>query len=261
MSELRVSDVHLQPSPDGLEIRLRLDGVLHFVGNFPPGETAQIVNRLKVMAELLTYRTDVPQEGRIRQAAGEIEMRVSTFPTLYGERVVIRMFASDQQRLHLEQLGFPEDLYHSLKQLVAETSGALIIAGPAGSGKTTTAYAILRELVRSSEGHRCIVSIEDPIEVAVRGVAQSQVNPASGFDLATGLRSLVRQDPEVMMVGEIRDPATASAVYQSSLTGHLVVSTFHAGSAARSINRLLDMGIEPYLLRSGTLGILTQVPQ
>ena len=253
-----VSDVHLQPTPGGMEVRWRLDGVLQPVGVFSPGTSTDIVSRLKVLAELLTYRTDVPQEGRIRERRGEVEVRVSTFPTLHGERAVVRMFASAGRLLYLEELGMPEEIPGKLRRLMAETSGALLVTGPAGSGKTTTAYACLRELVRQSQGMKSLVSLEDPIEMAVDGVAQSQVHPAAGFDLATGLRSLMRQDPEVVLVGEIRDRPTVEAVFQAALTGHLVLTTFHAGSAAGAISRLADMGIEPYLLRSGILGILNQ---
>ena len=253
-----VSDVHLQPIEDGLDVRWRLDGVLQPVGQFPRGEAADVVSRLKVLAELLTYRTDVPQEGRIRQASGHVETRVSTYPTLHGERAVVRFFASAEQFQYLEDLGFPDDISAGIDRLINETSGAVLICGPAGSGKTTTVYACLRELVRRSSGARSIVSLEDPIEVAVQGVAQAQVHVDAGFDLANGLRSLMRQDPEVILVGEIRDQDAAETVFQAALTGHLVLTTFHAGSAAAAISRLSDMAIEPYLLRSGILGILSQ---
>ena len=256
--KVHASDIHLQPTGPGLEVRWRLDGVLQSIGTFARGEAADVVSRLKVLAELLTYRSDIPQEGRIRERHGEVEIRVSTFPTLHGERAVVRLFAARASLLYLEELGLPEEILERLRKLLVETSGALLISGPAGSGKTTTAYAGLRELVRNSGGSKSIVSLEDPIEVAVDGVAQSQVNPSAGFDLATGLRSLMRQDPEAILVGEIRDHATAEVVFQAALTGHLVVTTFHAGSAAGAISRLSDMGIEPYLLRSGILGILSQ---
>jgi type II secretory ATPase GspE/PulE/Tfp pilus assembly ATPase PilB-like protein len=256
--QARVSDVHLQPTAEGLDVRWRLDGVLQSLGTYPRGEAADIVSRLKVLAELLTYRTDVPQEGRIRERRGEVEIRVSTFPTLYGERAVIRFFAAAGNLQLPEDLGLPDEMVQSLERLLTETSGALLICGPAGSGKTTTAYACLRALVRRYGGGKSLVSLEDPIEVPVDGVAQSQVNPSAGFGLATGLRSLMRQDPEVVLVGEIRDPETAEVVFQAALTGHLVVTTFHAGSATGAISRLSDMGIEPYLLRSGILGIICQ---
>jgi type II secretory ATPase GspE/PulE/Tfp pilus assembly ATPase PilB-like protein len=255
---LEASDVHLQPTAEGLELKLRLDGVLHAVGRFPAPLAGNVVARLKVLADLLTYRTDVPQEGRIREPGSDVEMRVSTFPTLFGERAVVRFFAGARRFQRLDDLGFPDDVLAGLRKLLGETSGVILATGPAGSGKTTTIYACLRELAAWSSGTRSLVSIEDPIEVAVPGVAQSQVNPVAQLDLATGLRFLLRQDPEVILVGEVRDRATAEAAFQASLTGHLLLSTFHAGSAAEAIGRLSDMGIEPYLLRSGLLAILCQ---
>ena len=252
------SDLHLQPAEDRLEISFRIDGVLQSAGSFPDAVAQNVVARLKVLAGLLTYRTDTPQEGRVRTEKSSVELRVSTFPTLYGERAVVRFFASSQQYRSLDDLGLPDDIADQLQHLLSETSGALLTTGPAGSGKTTTVYACLRYLVDISEAQRSIVSIEDPIEVAVPGVAQAQVNPSTNLDLATGLRFLMRQDPEIIMVGEIRDRATAESAMQASLTGHLLLSTFHAGSAAEAISRLSDMGIEPYMLRSGVLGILSQ---
>jgi general secretion pathway protein E len=252
------SDVHLQPTPDGLEMRWRIDGVLRTIGLLPPVISNNVVARLKVLAELLTYRTDVPQEGRIRGETGEGEVRVSTFPTLHGEKAVIRLFAEAGRFLRLNDLGLPEEVREGLAQALLETSGAILLTGPAGSGKTTTIYACLRELVETNQGRRSLTTLEDPIEVAVPGVTQSQVNPAAGFDLATGLRSLLRQDPEVIVVGEIRDRSTAEIAFQASLTGHLVLTTFHAGNASGAIGRLADMGIEPYLLRSGLLAIVSQ---
>jgi len=209
-------------------------------------------------------------------------MRVCTYPTLHGERAVVRLFGGTARYQTLDDLGLPADLLEPLRSLTRETSGAILVSGPAGSGKTTTVYACLREIASgkgdcphlceapegpfrqmgtvpfSETGRRSLVSIEDPIEVAVEGVAQSQVHPPAGLDLAAGLRFLMRQDPEVIMVGEIRDRPTAEAALQASLTGHLLLSTFHAGSAAETVGRLLDMGIEPYVLRSGLLAILNQ---
>jgi len=251
------SDIHLQPAENGLQLKFRIDGVLQPVAVLPAKLAVNIIARLKVLAQLLTYRTDCPQEGRLR-ADGEVEVRVCTFPTLHGERAVVRLFGGSQEYQRLDDLGLPDDVSRPLRQLVAETSGAILVSGPAGSGKTTTVYASLREIARETAGARSLVSLEDPIEVAVPGVAQSQVNAAAGLDLAAGLRFLMRQDPEVIMVGEIRDRATAEAALQASLTGHLLLSTFHAGSAAETIGRLLDMGIEPYVLRSGLLAILCQ---
>jgi general secretion pathway protein E len=256
--QVGASDVHVQPAADRLEVRWRLDGVLQSVGAFQAGESADVVARLKVLAGLLTYRTDTPQEGRLRERMDGVEMRVSTFPTLYGERAVVRLFASAQHFLNLSDLKLPDDVEAGLRRLLGETSGALLVCGPAGSGKTTTVYACLRELVRTAGGGRSLVSLEDPIEMAVDGVAQSQMNPAAGFNLHAGLRSLMRQDPEVILVGEMRDPETAEAAFQAALTGHLLLTTFHAGSAAGAISRLSDMGIEPYLLRSGVRAIVCQ---
>jgi general secretion pathway protein E len=278
------SDIHLQPTHAGLTLRWRLDGVLHEVGQIARGSASDVVSRLKVLAELPTYRSDVPQEGRIRhegigldsrarteQSSGKksalalptspsatVEMRVSTFPTLHGERAVVRLFAGAASYSFVDELGLPEEVEEALMRALVETSGAILLTGPAGSGKTTTAYACLRQIGRQSGHSRNMVSLEDPIEVALAGVSQSQVQPAAGFTLATGLRSLMRQDPEVILVGEVRDTETAETVFQAALTGHLVISTFHAGSAAGSLSRLLDMGIEPYLLTSGLRSVVQQ---
>lgn len=254
------TDVHLLPTADGSRMHWRLDGVLHPVAEFPSVVAPKIVARLKVLARLLTYRTDVPQEGRLHAGPENPtdETRLSTFPTLFGEKAVIRLFVGSGAYRSLDELGFPAEVLRDLRRLLDETGGVILLTGPAGSGKTTTIYACLRELADKSQGGRSLVSLEDPIEVVVPGVAQSQVNPSVGFDLAGGLKSLLRQDPEVMMVGEIRDKGTAETVFQASLTGHLVLTTFHAGSAAQAINRLSDMGIEPYLLRSSVLTIVCQ---
>ena len=256
--EARASDLHLQPTPEGLAVQLRIDSVLQPVTRLPAQVAPNVVARLKVLAELLTYRTDMPQEGRIRSTPGQPEIRVSTFPTLHGERAVVRRFAADPGHLlNLDDLGLPADVLDALRSALAETSGLIVLSGPAGSGKTTTLYACLRELATSSAGHRCVATLEDPIESALPGVVQSQVNPSAGFTLESGLRSLLRQDPEVIAVGEIRDPATAEVAFQAALTGHLVLTTFHAGSASGTLGRLADMGIEPYLLRSGIRAILS----
>ena len=254
----RVSDIHFQPTGDGLELKFRVDGVLASLAMFPSQLAANITARLKVLAGLLTYHVDRPQEGRIRSPREDTEMRVCTFPTLHGERTVVRLFGGAQHYQYLNELELPNDVLQPLRLLLSETSGAILVSGPAGSGKTTTVYACLREIARQGNGARSLVSIEDPIEVAVDGVAQAQVNSAAGLDLANGLRFLMRQDPEVIMVGEIRDRPTAVTALQASLTGHLLLSTFHAGSAAETVSRLSDMGMEPYVLRSGLLAILHQ---
>lgn len=249
------TDIHLVPLADALRMDWRIDGVLHRIADFPAADAPRLTARLKVIAGLLTYRTDVPQEGRI---AGDQETRVSTFPTLFGEKAVVRLFAEAGRYEWIEQLGLPEDIQQRLRPMLDETSGVLMFAGPAGSGKTTTIYSCLREIVASTAGARSVVSIEDPVEVVVPGVSQSQVNATAGFDLAAALRAMMRQDPEVIMVGEIRDRETAEAVFQAALTGHLVLTTFHAGSAVGAVSRLLDMGIEPYVLRSTVKAVLAQ---
>lgn len=252
------SDLHLQPTKAGFEVKFRTDGVLQRLGEFPAGVSSSVVSRLKVLCNLLTYQSDAPQEGRIVEPRHNIEVRVSTYPTLHGERAVMRFFAAGRRFQELDELGHTPEVAQAIKDTLDETSGALLVTGPAGSGKSTTLYACLRRLVRETGGARNLMSLEDPIEVPVDGVSQSQVNLAGGFDLHTGLRSLLRQDPEVIMVGEIRDEVSAEIAIQACLTGQLMLTTFHADSAAAAISRLLDMGIEPYLLRSGVIGILSQ---
>lgn len=256
---INASDIHLLPTENQMRMDWRIDGVLHHVADFSHELAPRITARLKVISHLLTYRTDVPQEGRIRQQGEQaVETRISTFPTLYGEKVVVRLFVGSGHYKYLDSLNLPDEILTDLKHLLAQTGGVVLMTGPAGSGKTTTIYACLREIIQQSRGARSLASLEDPIEVVVPTVAQSQVNPSAGFDMSLGLRSLLRQDPEVIMVGEIRDRETAETVFQASLSGHLVLTTFHAGSAAEAVSRLSDMGIEPYLLRSGLLAILSQ---
>lgn len=244
----RATDVHLQPTANDLRIAWRVDGVLHDVATVPREAGLRMATRIKVLAELLTYRVDLPQEGRIRSAR-EQEVRVSTFPTVFGERVALRLFAAPDRLRFLADLGLPQSITDDLARGVTASSGAMLFTGPAGSGKTTTAYACLREIARSSP-KRSLLSVEDPVEAIVEGVAQSQLDESAGFDYPVALKSLLRQDPQVVLVGEIRDAVVARTVVEASLTGHLVLSTFHAGSAAAAIRRLLDMGIEPYHLRS-----------
>ena len=253
------SDLHLLPTADGLQATWRIDGVLQPVGKIAPELAANVVTRLKVLARLLTYRTNVPQEGRITADGSAVEVRISTFPTLFGEKVVARNLPRGAQPLaNLAELGLPSEVQQSLRNALSQTSGALVVAGPAGSGKTTTAYACLREILHASGSQRSIASLEDPVEVVLPGVAQSQVADAAGFDLLTGLRSLVRQDPEVIFIGEIRDPEAAAVAIQAALTGQLLVTTFHATDAASALSRLGEMGIPPYAIRSAIHAIVAQ---
>jgi general secretion pathway protein E len=253
------SDVHLEPSNRSIDIRYRLDGVLWPIASIAVDVAPNLVARLKVLAELLTYRMDIPQEGSLREAfaAYGTDMRVSTFPTVHGEKVVVRLFDMTAQARDLEQLGLDQSLHAVLLTQLRGREGAILFTGPSGSGKTTTIYACLRYMARARDG-RHIVTIEDPVEQIIEGVSQSQARPGTEFDFARGLRSLLRQDPEVIMIGEIRDRETAGIAIQASLTGHLVLSTLHAGSACGVIGRLLDMGIEPYLLTSAIKAIVNQ---
>lgn len=253
----RASDLHFQPCAGDLELRWRLDGVLQSLGRYSRGEGTDVLTRLKVVAGLLTYRTDIPQEGRIAPGANNVEMRVATFPTLHGERIVVRLLAAAEPLRTLADLTLPADIEATLRKATHETSGALLLAGPAGSGKTTTIYALVREIA-SATTLRSIVSIEDPVECEIEGVAQANVRDRGEFDFASGLRALVRQDPEVIVVGEIRDQATAEIVLQASLTGHLVFSSLHAGRAADGIARLVDWRIDSYALQAGLMGVMCQ---
>lgn len=270
------SDIHLRPAVDSLEMDWRVDGVLQQVASFPQTVKSNVVARLKVLAGLLTYHTDRPQEGRLRSLAGEssdalaggIEMRLSIVPTVHGEKAVVRLFVGSGKYRLLDDLALPNDIRKTIGEALGETGGVLLISGPAGSGKTTTAYAAMRDLARAAlplvaakqdfRSIRSLVSLEDPIEAVLPEVAQSQVNTQAGFGYAAGLKALLRQDPEVILVGEIRDVETAAVAFQASLTGHLVITTFHAGTAAEAVSRLLDMGLEPYQLRSGLLAVLNQ---
>ena len=256
--ESRASDLHLVPNAKKqLEVLCRIDGLLHPMACIESA-APNIVSRLKVLAELLTYRTDLPQEGRIRNTGDGAEMRVSTFPTVHGEKAVVRLFAGSSRFLKLDDLRFPEDVLSQCIEWLAQPQGVLLVSGPAGAGKTTTLYAAMRQIQLQSLTPRSLCSLEDPIESLVPGVAQSQIQPHAGFTYEVGLKSLLRQDPEVLMVGEIRDKVTAEIVFQASLTGHQVLTTFHAGRAAEACGRLLDMGIEPYIIKSGLLGVLGQ---
>lgn len=251
--------MHLLPTGDGLVVSWRIDGVLQPLGCVPIEIAANVVGRMKVLARLLTYRTAVPQEGRIARGDSSVEVRVSTFPTVFGEKVVCRNLPRGLRPLtRLDELGLPAEIETALQGALRQTSGALVIAGPAGSGKTTTAYAALREIMQLSGGQRSVATLEDPVEAVVEGAAQSQVAADAGFDLLTGLRSLVRQDPEVILIGEIRDAEVAAVAMQAALTGQLVLTTFHATDAAAAVSRLREMGVMPYALRSGVRTVVAQ---
>jgi type II secretory ATPase GspE/PulE/Tfp pilus assembly ATPase PilB-like protein len=258
--DARAGDIHLQPDEFGLVIRWRIDGVLVPIGSFPSDISSNVINRLKVMADLLTYRTDTPQEGRLRKRIRGMEVRVSTFPTIHGERGAIRLFLETGRIGQLDELGFSPGFVRELRPVFQPRGGLTLITGPAGSGKTTTLYAALAGLATRAESEPPlnIVSVEDPVEQRVAGVSSSEIRTAAGFDFPTAIRSLLRQDPDVMMIGEIRDRATVEAAFHAALAGHLVLSTFHAGSAPQALCRLGEAGMEPYLLRSALHAVVGQ---
>ena len=257
---LGASDIHLEAGSSSIMVRLRLDGVMHDFGELPRELASNIVARCKVMAGLLSYRSDIPQEGGAsgKTYAPGIELRISTFPTLHGERVAIRIFDPTGRDLSLEQLGFPAHVYSAMIAALSGTEGLVLLAGPCGAGKTTTLYAALRYILQACDHGRSIVTVEDPVENEIAGVTQTSVRPAVGLTFARSLRSLLRQDPEVIMVGEVRDTETAAITTEAALTGHLVLSTVHAGRAAMVPHRLLDMGTQPYALAGALRLVVAQ---
>jgi len=255
--ESRASDIHVEPFEQSLKIRYRIDGVLHDVESPPRRLMAAIVSRIKIMAKLNIAERRLPQDGRIklRLMGREIDLRVSTLPTLYGESVVLRILDRASIVVTLEHLGFPEDVLGRFESLITRPYGMILVTGPTGSGKTTTLYGALDKL---NSPDKKIITIEDPVEYQLTGVNQIHVKSQIGLTFASGLRSIVRQDPDVIMVGEIRDFETAEIAIQAALTGHLVFSTLHTNDAAGAVTRLLEMGVEDYLLASSLLGVLAQ---
>jgi general secretion pathway protein E len=247
----KATDIHFELSRERTLLLWRIDGTLIDLGSVPNGRTTSILNRIKALARLVTYRSDVPQEGRLIVPEFQLEARVGTLPTLHGERAVIRLASGRKAMRSLQELGLTDTTLNQTRQAIHSASGVILICGPAGSGKTTTAYACLRELSSESTAPRSLVTLEDPIEIEFPGAAQSQINPAVGYDWASGLKALLRQDPEVMLVGEIRDAATAAVVFDAAVTGQLVITTLHARSAADAVRRLLDMQIPAHHLLSG----------
>lgn len=251
------SDIHFETFEDRFVIRLRIDGVLREVLQPPRILSPLIVSRIKVMAKLDIAEKRLPQDGRIslRIAGRAVDVRVSTIPTHYSERVVLRLLDKQSAPLDLQKLGMADDTLALMKQLIAKPHGIILVTGPTGSGKTTTLYAGLTELNHVA---RNILTVEDPIEYYLPGIGQTQVNTKIGMSFARGLRAILRQDPDVVMVGEIRDLETAEMAVQASLTGHLVLSTLHTNSAIGAITRLRDMGVEPFLLSSTLIGVAAQ---
>ena len=251
------SDIHIEPYENRLVVRLRIDGVLREVLSPRKAIASAVVSRIKVMAKLDIAERRLPQDGRIglRVAGRPVDVRVSTIPAGRGERVVLRLLDKQAGKLDLAQLGMDGALQQRLEDLIARPHGILLVTGPTGSGKTTTLYGALLKLNDSS---RNLMTVEDPIEYYIDGVGQTQVNTRVDMTFARGLRAILRQDPDVVMVGEIRDLETAEVAVQASLTGHLVLSTLHTNSAVGAITRLRDMGVEPFLLSSSLIGVLAQ---
>jgi len=257
--ERQASDVHFEPDEQHLRVRYRIDGLLHDVERLPAAIAPNIAARLKVLGGLLTYRTDVPQEGAISRERSEFgcEIRVSSFPTIAGERVVLRLLGSALERLKLDQLGFTPELTARLCTHLTASQGLLLVCGPAGSGKTTTLHAMLTHLTEERPD-QSIITVEDPVEVRLAGITQVEIHPQRGLTYPVVLRSLLRQDPQVLMVGEIRDAETAHIACEAALTGHLLLSTMHSGTPAEAIVRLREMGVPPYQITSALRGILAQ---
>lgn len=253
------TDVHLEPTKDDTLLRYRIDGVLH---NISIPKSIQnvylaVVSRIKIMAEMDIAEKRLPQDGRIKiKSKGEdTELRISVIPTINGESIVIRILANQKREMDLEKLGMSSKILRDFKDLISKPNGIILVTGPTGSGKTTTLFSAIKEI---NDGSQKILTIEDPVEYQLDGVSQIQAKSEIGFDFATGLRAILRHDPDIIMIGEIRDKETAEIAIRSSLTGHLVFATLHTNDSISSVTRLIDMGIEPYLITSSLVGVLAQ---
>ena len=255
---LRASDLHVEPWENAIAVRARVNGVLTEVAHLPLELLDKISSRFKVMANLVTYQTDLPQDGT---AVGgpeleNVQLRVSIFPTTRGEKVVVRLFDPRDRRFELGTLGFEDSTLQGLFRVLKRTSGLLLFTGPTGSGKTSSMYSALCHIMQRDGTSVSISTVEDPVEFNLPMVSQTQINPAQNFTYAVALRSILRQDPQVIMVGEIRDPETAAIAVQAGLTGHLVLSTIHSGVSSGAFTRLINMEIEPFMLASSILGVI-----
>ncbi len=253
----RASDIHIEPEESCLRIRYRIDGVLHECLSPPKNLQSAMISRIKILAELDIAETRTPQDGRFQMTAGgrKIDLRVSTLPTVYGENVVLRILDKSSLVLNLEDLGMSEETFQRFERILSHSYGVILVSGPTGSGKTTTLYSALNTI---NTPEKKIVTIEDPVEYRLPRIRQCQVNVKAGLTFAAGLRSILRQDPDIIMVGEIRDFETAKIAVESALTGHLVLSTIHTNDAPGGLTRLTEMGIEPFLTASATIAIIAQ---
>lgn len=253
----RASDIHIEPQEKELWVRYRVDGVLHKVLSPPKAIQNGILSRIKIMANMNIAENRLPQDGKIKIRFGgnDIDIRVSSLPTQFGERLVMRLLNKSEYNFNIDNIGFDPDILADFKKLIDEPNGIILITGPTGSGKTTTLYASLQKI---NDESRNIITVEDPVEYQMNGISQVHARPKIGLSFAEGLRSILRQDPDVIMVGEIRDAETARVAIQSALTGHLVFSTLHTNDAPSSVSRLLDMGIESYLITATVRGVMAQ---
>lgn len=255
--EEKASDIHIEPEEEALNMRFRVDGMLHEVSSPPKHLQSAIISRIKIMAELDIAERRIPQDGRftIKISGRQIDVRVSCIPTIYGENVVLRLLDSSSAVMSLEDLGFSKEALSAFDKFIRRPHGIILVTGPTGSGKTTTLYAALNKI---NTVEKNIITIEDPVEYKLEGIRQIQINPKVDLTFATGLRSILRQDPNIIMVGEMRDRETAEIAVQAALTGHLVFSTLHTNDAPGAVTRMIDMGVEPFLVSSSVIGILAQ---
>lgn len=256
---LGASDIHITPMPTAINVEIRLDGLLYGVTTLPKDLQGPILRRLKVLAKIDVFAHDKPQDGHIGEIAGQgVDIRLATLPVAQGEKAVLRLLSAGSNLMTLEQLGLQPELLSRYRELCDRPQGLIVLTGPTGSGKTTTIYASLTELKDRRSAALNIVTIEDPIETELPAFSQTQVNEATGLTFAKGLRSILRQDPDVIMVGEIRDSETAQIAIQAGLTGHLIFTSLHADSAAGVFNRMINMGVEPFLAASSSAAVLSQ---
>ena len=253
----RASDIHIEPYQDSFKVRYRVDGILYDLLAPPKWIQASLISRIKVMAKLNIAEKRLPQDGRLEVKIGSqnVDVRVSTLPTTFGERVVMRLLNKSEEVLNLKELGLSPEDHELFNKLVTQPNGIILVTGPTGSGKTTTLYSVLASIIKPDIN---IITIEDPVEYQLKGISQIQVNPKIDLTFARGLRAIVRQDPDVILIGEIRDKETATIAVQSALTGHLVFSTLHTNDSAGAITRLVDIGVEPFLISSSVVAVIAQ---